>query len=306
MGIDAPSLALLSAAKSLGVDFHKTMMVGRQNFHGEGVARALGDLFFIHQTGADADKHLKEYFFCERLFKLLGAFEVASLDHSNYQEATHVHDLNLPVPSEWHKQFSCVYDGGTIEHVFNCPQAFKNCMEMVRVGGHFLQVNIANNFSGHGFWQFSPELIFRVLSPENGFQIKTVMVHEVVKGGLWFVAADPQVVGERAELCNSRPTYILTIAERVSDVPIFATTPQQSHYVAEWARDKGEPARKIAQDKPAWSIRKLVPQSLKQEIKRSLPWLFPGGNWEEFGPRHYRHVSEADVMMGRNLEPTQQ
>jgi hypothetical protein len=74
--------------------------------------------------------------------------------------------------------FSVVYDGGTIEHVFNAVQAFKNGMEMVRVGGHFIQVNPANNFMGHGFWQFSPELIYRVFSAENGFNIRGVFLHE--------------------------------------------------------------------------------------------------------------------------------
>jgi hypothetical protein len=69
-------------------------------------------------------------------------------------------------------QFSVVYGAETIEHVFNILQAFKNCMEMVCVSGHF---NVANNYMGHGFWQFGPELIYRIFSRENGFQIKAVL-----------------------------------------------------------------------------------------------------------------------------------
>jgi hypothetical protein len=294
MGVDSPSLAILSAAKSLGVDFRSTMMVGRQNFYGAGVESALRALFSLHQIQADAAEHVKANRFCEPLFKLLGATEVSSLDKSNYQQATNLHDLNLPVPAELHRKFSCVYDGGTIEHVFNCPQAFKNCMEMVCVGGHFVQISAANNFTGHGFWQFSPELIYRVLSPQNGFRITTVLMHEVEKGGRWFVVRDPQAVGGRVELCNRAPTYILTIAKRVNDGPILTAAPQQSDYVEEWSRG-AKPALRRVRPAAIRSLDRLLPVPVKTAIKSMFPRLVT------FREPQYRHVSQADVMSGRNL-----
>jgi hypothetical protein len=106
-------------------------------------------------------------------------------------------------------------------------------MEMLRVGGHFIQVNIANNFLGHGFWQFSPELIFRVFSPENGFKIKGAFLF-IVPGGPWYKLYDPARYGTRAELSTNGPTFICTIAQRVSAVSIFSRSPQQSDYVAVW------------------------------------------------------------------------
>ena len=110
--------------------------------------------------------------------------QVSSVDASDYERATHIHDFNQPLPASLANRFSVVHDGGTIEHVFNIPQAFKNCMEMVRVGGHFIQVNVANNYMGHGFWQFCPELIYRIFSRENGFQIKAVLMHETCDRGI--------------------------------------------------------------------------------------------------------------------------
>ena len=76
------------------------------------------------------------------------------------RSATIIHDLNRPIPDDLRGRFGLVYDGGTLEHIFHISQALKNCMEMVRVGGHFAQCTVANNFTGHGFWQVSPELIF--------------------------------------------------------------------------------------------------------------------------------------------------
>jgi hypothetical protein len=253
----------------------------------------LRTLFAVHHIPEDPAAHLKANRFCEPLFRLLGATEVSSLDMSNYQQATNLHDLNLPIPQELQARFSCVYDGGTIEHVFNCPQAFKNCMEMVRVGGHFLQTNVANNFTGHGFWQFSPELLYRVLSPQNGFRIKTVLMHEVQPGGRWFVVRDPQAVGGRVELRNCVPTYILTIAERVADGPIFAAPPQQSDYVETWGSAKtASPGRRPK----SRSANRFVPGSVRSAIKSMFPNLV-----DSFHEPQYRRVSEADVMSGRNL-----
>ena len=65
--------------------------------------------------------------------------------------------MNTPIYGSLKNRFSALLDAGTIEHVFNFPQAIRNCMEMVKVGGHFIQVTVANNFIGHGFYQFSPE-----------------------------------------------------------------------------------------------------------------------------------------------------
>ena len=96
--------------------------------------------------------------------------DTISIDASAYENATMVHDMNLPVGDELKQKFSVVIDGGTLEHVFNFPTAIRNCMEMLKVGGHFFAHTMANNFMGHGFYQFSPELFYRVFSPENGFR----------------------------------------------------------------------------------------------------------------------------------------
>ena len=62
------------------------------------------------------------------------------------------------------KQFDLVFDGGTLEHVFNFSTALKNCMHMVKPHGRFVSVTLPNNWCGHGFYQFSPELFFRALT----------------------------------------------------------------------------------------------------------------------------------------------
>ncbi len=50
------------------------------------------------------------------------------------------------------------------------------------LGGHFISVTFANNFLGHGFHQFSPELYFRVFCPANGFEVESLMLCEADAG----------------------------------------------------------------------------------------------------------------------------
>ena len=204
MGLDTSSIMFLCAARSMGVDFGSTAMVGRQSFWPD--EAALRRVFSVLGIDRDAADFLRQHEYGEEFFSLLGAHHVDSVDLSPYERATILHDMNLPLPVELRERFTLVYDGGTLEHVFNIPQAFKNCMEMVRVGGHFTQVNVANNFAGHGFWQFSPELIFRMFSEQNGFRLEAVLMHEVTPGGAWYLVSDPDDLRQRVQLCNDQPT----------------------------------------------------------------------------------------------------
>ena len=169
----------------------------------------------------------------------LGAKETVSIDASAYEGASLVHDMNAPIGDELKRKFSTVIDGGTLEHVFNFPVAIKNCMQMLDVGGHFFAHTMANNFMGHGFYQFSPELFYRVFSPENGFLACTASwCSSSASAGRDGTRRPTRTsINERVELINGRPTYLFVHAERVADVPMFAAAPQQADYAAHWSRN---------------------------------------------------------------------
>ncbi len=102
-------------------------------------------------------------------FLNLSGFKVSrSIDASDFEGADIVHDLNLEIPTNLQETTSFFYDGGTLEHVFNVATSFKNVFDLLKVGGIALFAPPANNQCGHGFYQFSPELFFRVLGT-NGF-----------------------------------------------------------------------------------------------------------------------------------------
>lgn len=132
MGIDASSAVFLAHTKVREVDFSRTAMIGRQSFWPgkEALSRVLACLGI--QTEADlllAERYAEEF------LRRLGADEIVSFDVSDYESAAIVHDMNLPIPPEWHKHFSCVHDGGTTEHAFNIPQALKTAWKWLRLAG---------------------------------------------------------------------------------------------------------------------------------------------------------------------------
>jgi len=171
MALDADGSRFLLYAKSQGVDFSRTAMIGRQRLWidpqvrenlRDVLARNLADFGYgnvdLGRLLAEADGY------AEPFLRLLGCTDASSFDASSYERATHIHDFNLPIDPQFKGRFTAVIDAGTLEHIFNFPVAIRNCMEMLTVGGHFLGITPANNACGHGFYQFSPDLYFRVFS----------------------------------------------------------------------------------------------------------------------------------------------
>lgn len=234
MGVDWHTARALIAARSSGVEFGRTATLGRQNlFATKSDIAAMLREYGLPTDRVDAMDPQPE--FADRFFELLGATELTAIDASSY-EGARVHDMNLPLPDSLRQQFDVVLDGGTLEHVFNFPTAIKNAMEMVRVGGHLFLQTPTNNFLGHGFYQFSPELFFRVLCAENGYAIERMLIYETYPGSDWFQVTDPADIASRVELIGSEHRALLIVhARRTADTPILASPPQQSDYAASWS-----------------------------------------------------------------------
>src|SRR5690349_2113525 len=114
-------------------------MMGRQRFH-----LSFDDFCKVMTVGltpapdaAALDAMYRERF-VEGVLKYLGAEEIHSFDYSDYQGATHLHDLNQPLPQKYFGQYSTVLDFGTLQYIFYVPIAVKNFMQLVKVGGHHI------------------------------------------------------------------------------------------------------------------------------------------------------------------------
>ena len=53
---------------------------------------------------------------------MLGAKSIDSIDFSDYENASIIHDLNIDLPNNLENKYSLVLDWGTLEHFFNFLQ----------------------------------------------------------------------------------------------------------------------------------------------------------------------------------------
>ena len=216
--------------------------------------------------------------YADRFFtECLGVSEVNTLDYSSYEGADILHDLCQPIPGDLKARFDVVVEAGTLEHVFNFPVAIANLMQMTKVGGFIFASTVSNNLCGHGFYQFSPELIFRVFSTENGFQLGKVLALEARYPGVELVpindayeVMDPARVGSRIGLVTEHPILLLFEAQRTAEVTIFSKPPLQSDYVVAWDSTVKPPGSRM----PQWIRNLSFYRSLRNRLISS-----PLQNW---------------------------
>lgn len=201
--------------------------------------------------------------YCEDLLTdYLGASLVESFDNSDYEQATHIVDMNQPLPVR--RQYDTVIDIGSLEHVYNAPQALKNISCLCAERGRILHVLPANNFCGHGFWQFSPELFFSLYSPGNGYKKTQVFLADLSNEFCWYRVEQP-CRGQRAEATSCEKLYILVKAQKVGAFSHDGV--QQSDYIDRWSNPAAA-AAETSNPSIGRRIRRMVGQSPIEEYAR--------------------------------------
>jgi len=287
---------LFYSRKKYAVSFDKTITLGRLKLYTAaedirrmtekyGAAKQVQDIVFKDE-------------YSEPLFELLGSTQPESMDYSDYEKATHLHDLNQPIAEQFKNEYDVVLDSGTLEHVFNFPVAVKSCMEMLKPGGHFIGITPANNYFGHGFYQFSPELHYRIFSAENGFTVRGMLVGVCGEDGeveKWYEVKDPAEVRSRVMLVNSKPTYLFTIAQKTAVAAIFKASPYQSDYAATW--QKGEEGKSGQAESGVKELyRKLVPGVVQKQVNKVRGWYSKPRLADEYiGMTNASHFKEVQL-----------
>jgi len=224
MGIGVQELQFLVNSSHYG-DFGKTITIGRQSLH---IQKHQAEYYL-----KDADFKLAPY--CEDMLKeYFGSTSVESLDYSDYEGASMTYDMNEPLPNlgEYNTSIDC----GTLEHVFNINQAFKNVSNLCKAGGQILHVLPANNNCGHGFWQFSPELFFSMYSEKNGYTDTKVYIGDTTNPD-WFFELDQPVGNERHDIQHPNPVYVM-VRTVLANKDFSHKKIQQGDYVYQWSKTK--------------------------------------------------------------------
>jgi hypothetical protein len=279
--------------KKNGANFNNILTLGRLRLYTQALvlnqyAKAAGiDLDFAGTEGQD---------YSEGFFKILGAGKVDSMDYSDYEKAEIIHDLNVAIPQAMHQKYNVVLDSGTLEHVFNFPVAIKSCMDALEVGGTYIGVTPANNMMGHGFYQFSPELFYRIFSAENGFEVKCMFIGVENDGGeveKWYDVKDPAEVRARVTLRNFKETYLFIAAEKKKQVSVLTTNPFQSDYVSAWKNAEDNYNTNMSGAKKLY--KQAVPESGQKIIRKVKNYFIKSRKYADdsvgfINPSHFTEI----------------
>lgn len=158
----------------------RSLMLGRQKFDLRANRWSSRVHFSRALKAAGIDRPISDFAqpdrFSETMFRELGLGEIEALDASGFEGAQLIWDLNNPIRDELVGQFGLIVDGGTLEHVFDVAQALENVADMLAPGGRFVSFTPFNGYPGHGFYQFSPELVWTYWKSTRGFTVHSCYV----------------------------------------------------------------------------------------------------------------------------------
>ena len=270
MGIDAPTLTFLlieSKKRQLG----NVVTLGRQRID-------LPPYWLKRLLRSEDDCTFEGY--CENLLiAKLGAYSVESIDDSGYEGATHIFDMNKTLPAA--SKYDTVIDAGTLEHVFNVPQALLNVSTLCADRGRILHILPANNYCGHGFWQFSPELFFSLYSEKNGYSDTRIFLVSLDDWDTWYECVKPN--GSRGEFRSIGRAPLLIMAATTKSGAFSHQDVQQSDYIAAWNADEESNYR---------------PTGFREKIKNTAWW--PLARRVDYALRALKAPSE-DFMIRRQV-----
>lgn len=229
LGIDNTAARMLLLVRNIvDIDLSNVLTLGHQkSYISAGLQKRISIELEVPKESLSDD-------YSDGFIKAIGVQVLHILDISDYENATIIHDLNVPIPDSLRNQFSLVVDIGTSEHVYNVTQSLENLRNLCMPQGHVLVVSPANNWLGHGFYQFSPELFFRAFDTEFGFQVQSLyLIKKRMFRESWYALTDPKNLGRRGTIITNKRCYIAVIASKSAST-IAGVTPQQSDYISAW------------------------------------------------------------------------
>jgi len=204
-------------------------------------------------------------------FGRLGFTATESVDLDRAGGATHLFDLNLPeTPTALVGNFDLVFNGGTLEHVFHLPNALANISRMLCADGVALHVLPCHNWVDHGFYQFSPCLMFDYYRAA-GFECLESMLlgYALEQPDRWLVrCAWPGLFGAGLAGTLDSGAYLHLFAARRGPTVAPNPMPIQTLY----APVEGAP---IANDRPRWFIPFLLCNGHRQDMPPRAELVLP-------------------------------
>jgi SAM-dependent methyltransferase len=189
----------------------KFLMLGRQRWIGtrkgksalllkETIENYLPDM-------TEADLQNPNDHFTETFFKALGYDSVDSMDFSSFEGASVVQDLSTKLDPSLKGQFDVIYDGGTCEHIFELPTAYRNVHKLLKKGGVLIGHSPCNNWINHSFYQINPEMVYGFWEKAMGYEVLQLILQPLLPNfsDRVVTTTNPNTTGVRPRLQGKLP-----------------------------------------------------------------------------------------------------
>lgn len=173
-------------------------------------------------------------------FQSVGFNQYDTLDATDYEHATHIYNLNHNNILDTIKEpYDLLLDTGTIEHVFDTRNFFKNVFDSLNVGGYVFHCTPTNNHVDHGFYQISPTL-FHDYYAANNFNLVDITLfgreYDYVGAGSFAVKHDYKS-GSLDHLSFGKfdnRIYVTAVLAQKTSESTWDAIPEQGTYKNHW------------------------------------------------------------------------
>lgn len=189
----------------------RLLMLGRQRWIGTRKGKAatlLADTIARYLPGkTEADLRNPDNHYSETFFAALGYDSVDSMDFSEFEGASVLQDLSAPLDPALEGQFDVIYDGGTCEHIFELPTAYRNIDRMLKTGGVLIGHSPCNNWINHSFYQINPEMVYGFWEKAMGYEVIQLILQPLLPNfsDRVVTTTNPNVTGVRPRLQGKLP-----------------------------------------------------------------------------------------------------
>lgn len=185
------------------------VMLGRQRWVGKRRKRSAAlfeEVLAKHLPDVDeADLANADNEYAETFFEKLGFSSVDSMDFSDFENASIIQDLSADIPDALLEKFDVIYDGGTCEHIFDLPTAYRNIHKMLKPGGVLIGHSPCNNWVNHSFYQINPEMVYGFWEKTLGYTVLNCALQPLMPMHAYKVVTttNPNETGKRPRLSGA-------------------------------------------------------------------------------------------------------
>ncbi len=220
------------------------LMLGRQRWvgtrKGDSAALLKASIERYLPDFSEEDLRNRDDIYSEQFFRVLGFSQVDSMDYSDFEGASIVHDLTGKCPPHLKEKFDVIYDGGTCEHIFDLPTAYKNIDNMLKPGGVLIGHSPCNNWINHSFYQINPEMVYGHWEKAMGYSVLELYLQPLLPNFANLVAktTNPNQTGKRPRIKGELPKNSPIILNYAVRKPVSKNKESpgtyQTDYVNKW------------------------------------------------------------------------